>query len=61
MIVVLSANNNGSDINTFLGASKLYMLWTTEGLELLLGELHLSMYPSQENILVVIDGFTFLF
>ena len=33
--------------NLFSGEGHLHILWTIEALELILGELHISVYPSQ--------------
>jgi len=47
--MTLSSANIGSHTQFLLGEGHLYILWTTEALELILGELHVSMYPSQRK------------
>jgi hypothetical protein len=50
MTLVSSANNNGSHIQFILrGRSFIYILRTTQALELINGELHVSMQPSQRK------------
>ena len=45
-----SASNIGSDTEFVLGGkSYIYMLRTTEALELILGKLHISIYPGQRK------------
>ena len=55
MTLVSSANSTGSDtkLMVFSGEGHLYILQTTEALELFLGELQVSTYP-REKILSLI-------
>jgi hypothetical protein len=49
IMTLVSANNTGSTQNLFLGEGHLYIyiLCTTALLEMILGELHVSVYPSR--------------
>jgi hypothetical protein len=47
MTLVLSANNIGSDVEFILTGGSFIYIWTIEALELILVELHASLYPSK--------------
>jgi len=50
MTVVSSENKISSDLEFIQrGRSSIYTLWTIEALELILGEVHISLYPSQRK------------
>jgi len=60
MTLVSSANNIVFDTEFMLRGSYLYILWIIEALELIYGELHVSLYPSQK-FWVELGDFTLTF
>jgi hypothetical protein len=46
--LISSANNTGHDIE-FILKGHLYILWTVEPLEMIVGELDVSIHPSQRK------------
>ena len=58
MTLVSSADNIGSDTE-FSVEGHLHILWRTESLELILEEIHVSLYPSQrKKFWAVLGDFT---
>jgi hypothetical protein len=52
MTLISSANNTDSDTeiqNLFSGEGHLYILGKIEALDLILGEIHVSTYPTQKK------------